>query len=193
MRTRHEEQVPLEEEFRVLWGNFKQFFLTEGIGIQWGVIGIVGNYLVSLFFYCSLNTRKLSVSKSRLATQKSVSTKRKFSFQTNTRIEELKRIKLKKQSEAKVKWAVNAYNDWRNEHLYNYQYDYAIYKADLNKLEKLEKANLQHTLCHFIPEVTKVKGEGLYPGKTLYQMVVAIQKYLKINKIFWKLVDGSEF
>ena len=52
--------------------------------------------------------------------------------------------------------------------------------------------NLNHALCRFIPEVTKSKGEGPYPGKTLYQMVVAIQKYLNINKINWKLVDSKD-
>ena len=60
-------------------------------------------------------------------------------------------------------------------------------------LESLTKENLQHSLCRFVPEVTKRKGDGLYPGKTLYQMIVAIQKYLWINKLKWKLVEGAEF
>ena len=50
---------------------------------------------------------------------KSVS-KGKFSFTTKTRIEELKRIWLKKPTEAKVNWAITAYTDWCNERLYNY-------------------------------------------------------------------------
>ena len=122
-----------------------------------------------------------------------MSTKRKFNFSTSARIEQLKQIQLKKKTEAKVKWAVSAYNDWRNNRLYNFQYDVGIYYADLNNLETLEKNNLQHALCHFLPEVTKVKGDGMYPGSTLYQMVVAIQKYLNINKINWKLIDDVEF
>ena len=77
--------------------------------------------------------------------------------------------------------------------MYNFQYDVGIYEADLNNLETLTKENLQHALCHFIPEVTKVKGDGPYPGRTLYEMIVAIQKYLKINKMNWKLVDADEF
>ena len=50
-------------------------------------------------------------------------------------------------------------------------------------------------MCRFIPEATKQSSEGPYPGKTLYQLVVAIQKYLNMNKIMWKLVDfkSSEF
>ena len=100
---------------------------------------------------------------------------------------------MKKKTEAKVNWAVTAYNDWRNERLHNFNYDVGIYYADLNTLETLEKSNLEHTLCRFIPEVTRVKGDGPYPGKMLYQMIVAIRKYLNINKINWKLFDGNDF
>ena len=102
-------------------------------------------------------------------------------------------MKLKDTTESKVNWAVSAYNDWRNKHLYNFQCNVGIYEADLNDMPNLTKENLQHALCHFIPEVTKVKGEGPYPGSTLYEMIVAIQKYLKINKIFWQFVDSFEF
>ena len=119
--------------------------------------------------------------------------KRKFKYSTETRIAELKQIRLKKKSESKVNWAVKAYNDWRNERFYNFNYNVGIYYADLNNLESLTSDNFEHAMCRFIPEVTKVMGEGPYPRKTLYQMVVAIQKYLNINKIMWKLVDGVNF
>ena len=33
----------------------------------------------------------------------------------------------------------------------------------------------------------------MYPAKTLYQMIVAIQKYLNVNKIPWKLIDSPQF
>ena len=70
--------------------------------------------------------------------------------------------------------------------MYNFNYNVGIYYAD----EELIKENLEHALCRFIPEVTKVKGDGPYQGKTLYQMIVAI---LNINKLNWKLIDGNEF
>ena len=38
-----------------------------------------------------------------------------------------------------------------------------------------------------------MKGEGLYPGRTLYQMVTAIQRYLVVNKLNWNLVYGPKF
>ena len=72
-----------------------------------------------------------------------------------------------------------------------FKYDPGIYFADLRNLETLEKHNLQHALCHFIPEVTKVRGDGPYPGTTLCQMIVSIQKYLSVNKIHWQLIEGK--
>ena len=90
-------------------------------------------------------------------------------------------------------WGVNAFNEWRDNRLKTFNYDYPIYMSDLNKLEQLEKSNFEYAMVRFIPEVTKSKGEGLYPGKTLYQMCVSIQKYLNINKINWKLVKGDGF
>ena len=38
-----------------------------------------------------------------------------------------------------------------------------------------------------------MKKEEPYPGPTLYQIIVAIQKYPNINKIMWKLIDDPEF
>ena len=46
---------------------------------------------------------------------------------------------------------------------------------------------LFHTRGH-----QKKTGEP-YPGATLYQMIVAIQKHLRINGIRWNLVYGAEF
>ena len=108
-------------------------------------------------------------------------------------IEELKQIKLKKKTESKVQWAVSSYIDWQTERLTNFQYNYAICNADLEKLDKLEKPNLNHALCRFIPEVTKKRGEGPFPDATLYQMIVGIQKFLTVNKLKWKLIDGDDF
>ena len=129
----------------------------------------------------------------RTATRKTVSKPHAFNFSSKERIWKLMEIKLKKSTESKVDWAVTAYNDWRRERLNNYNYDPAIYFADLENLENLSKENLQHALCRFIPEVTCKRGQGPFPGGTLYQMIVAIQKYLVTNKIKWKLVHGDDF
>lgn len=118
---------------------------------------------------------------------------RKFNFMSEEKIEELKQIRMKKKSERKLNWAVTAYIDWQNEHLEKFNYDVGIYYADLLDLESLTKENLQHALCRFIPEVTRKKGVGPFPGKTLYQMISAIQKYLWVNKVKWHLTEGDDF
>ena len=135
---------------------------------------------------------KLRSGQGRVAMNKSVS-KRKFDYALEERIQKLKQIKLKKSCESKLDWAVTAYCDWRNDRLERYDYDSAIYFADLLDLEKLQKDNLNHALCRFVSEVTRKRGTGPFPGATLYQMVVAIQKYLTVNKLKWKLIEGEEF
>ena len=145
-----------------------------------------------LCFYFRFNSRKKYGFRNRLALSKTVS-RRKFDFSTEERIKELQQIQLKKSVEAKCKWALTAYNDWRNERLKSYNYDYPIYAADINDLEHLEKENLLYALCRFVPEVTKTRGDGPYPGATLYQLISALQKYLWVNKINWELIEGSEF
>ena len=95
---------------------------------------------------------------------KSVSRMQKFSFMSLACTDQLKQIQLKNKTEFKVNLAVTTYNDWHNEHLYNFQYDVGIYEAALNEFPSLTKENLQHVLCHFIPEVATIKGEGPYPS-----------------------------
>ena len=61
----------------------------------------------------------------------------------------------------------------------------------MSDLPNLKKENLNHALCHFIPEVTKKEGEGPYPGCTLYQLVGAIQEFLNVKKIPWVIAEGK--
>ena len=135
-----------------------------------------------------MNSRKNGL---KLGLNSAVS-RRNFNFSTDARIEALKQIRLKKRSEKKMYWGVNAYNEWREERLRTFNYDYAIYMADLKNLETLEKENFEYAMVRFIPEVTKSKGKGPYPGRTLYQLCTSIQKYLNVNKIPWKIVKGNE-
>ena len=128
--------------------------------------------------------------RARMATRGTVS--RNFNVTSDERIKQLKQITLKPNSELKVNWGVNAYNDWRMYRLETFNYDYAIYNADLNDLPDLKKDNFCDALCRFVPEVTKKKGGGPYPGRTLYQMVSAIQKFLNVNKINWQIPEGKD-
>ena len=124
-----------------------------------------------------------------------MSRKQNFNVVSDAKIEELKLVKLKKKTESKMNWGVRTYTDWRNYRLETYNYDVGIYFADLGNLAELTKENFEYAMCRFIPEVTKQKGEGPYPGKTLYQLVVAIQKFLNLNKFNWRLIDmkSTEF
>ena len=90
-------------------------------------------------------------------------------------------------------WGVRAYQDWRKNKLaQNCSYDKDVTDANLEDLTTVTKQNLENALCIFIAEVTKVCGED-FPGKTLYQLSVSIQKYLNESGLMWKLVDGRDF
>ena len=95
---------------------------------------------------------------------KTVSTARKIRFLTSQKIRDLKQIKLKDHTGAKLNWAVNAYCDWRNVRL-SHCYNEGIFNANLENLNDIDRDSLCESLCYFIPEVTKVKGEGIYLAK----------------------------
>ena len=56
-----------------------------------------------------------------------------------------------------------------------------------------EKSTFEYSMCKLIAEVVKVKDGTDYPGATLYQLCVAIQKYLFSKGLYWKLIDGGNF
>ena len=85
--------------------------------------------------------RRFSGYKLGLGVAQTVS-RRKYNFATDDRIKKLKEIRLKKSSDSKCNWAVRAYNDWRDERLLSYNYDYPIWAADLKNLSSLTKENL---------------------------------------------------
>ena len=80
------------------------------------------------------------------------------------KIHDLKQMKMKQWTLSKVNWAVKAYNEWRDVCLSN-GYNELIFNANLSDLNNLEPSSLCESLCHFIPEVNKTKGEGMYPAK----------------------------
>ena len=105
---------------------------------------------------------------------------------------DLQKEKLKRKTESKMNWGVYAYNRWREARLkvVDYELDFVI--VDLNDLANIDKQSFILSMCYFIPEVVKQNDE-LYPGASLYQMCVAIQKFLNYNKIPWKIIEGGEF
>ena len=127
-----------------------------------------------------------------VGTRKAVS--RKFHSVSESQIMELKKVQMKKRSEYKMMWAVRAFNEWHSNRLNDIiNFDNKIFDANLADVEKLSKENFEYAMCRFIPEVRKLKSGDDYPGKTLYEMCVAIQKYVNLNGKKWKLVDGPDF
>ena len=72
-------------------------------------------------------------------------------------------------------------------------YDYRIFESNIKVCETLQKPQFEYSMSKFIAEVVKVKDGSDYPGATLYQMCIAIQKHLNINGVQWKLVEGDDF
>ena len=145
-----------------------------------------------LNFYYRLNSRKVGWKRSRVGTAKTVS--RKFHSVSEAQVMQLKKVQLKKRTEYKMMWGVRAYNEWRNNRLMDIEnFDNNIFDANLNEIGKLSKEKFEYAMCRFIPEVRKLKSGEDYPGKTLYEMCVSIQKYCNINGKKWKLVDGPDF
>ena len=56
---------------------------------------------------------------------------------------------------------MNAYTEWQDARFREGPYDINISNANLNDLSKITMTNLEYSMCRFIPEVTKSKGEGL--------------------------------
>ena len=127
----------------------------------------------------------------KIAAAKAV-TKRCFNFISSQKLAKLKEQKVKKKTQSKVNWGVTAFNQWRKARIDNGNCDSCSINTDLGDVNSLTKGNLIGALCYFVPEVTKKSGEP-YPGPTLYQLLIAIQKYLKLKKIDWNIVYGPEF
>ena len=111
--------------------------------------------------------------------KKTVNTIHKFKNIGEKKLDDLKKTKLRKRTEAKMLWAVRAYNDWHIVRLSDPQtFHCRILESDLNDVKSLRKAPFEYSMCKFIAEIVKVKDGSDCPGATLYQMCVSIQKFL---------------
>ncbi len=106
--------------------------------------------------------------------------------------EEMYALGMKKfagQTSKKICWVLHMYHTWRNQ--CNCNPDLHHIYADLDQPGSLRKPLLAFGVSRFVTEVTKVNGQD-FPPKTLYEMVMCIQMYLKSVGIFWKLLDDSD-
>ena len=118
---------------------------------------------------------------------------RMFNTVSEDKIRNMMKLTFQQRTEAKIKWAVKCYNDWREMRLSTFEYEEEIFNANINDFSSLKKDNLEYALCRFVCEVKKSREEGDNPGHTLYQMVCAIQNHLRKGNIMWKLVHGDDF
>ena len=58
-------------------------------------------------------------------------------------------------------------------------------------MSQMRKDDFEYSMCRFIVEVIKIKTGEDYPGHTLYQFCIAIQKYLFSKGLKWKLIEGD--
>ena len=83
-----------------------------------------------------------------------MSNARKIRFLTSQKIHELIQMKLKERTGAKLNWAVNAYSEWRNVRL-SHCYNDAIFNANLESLNDIDRDSFCEALCYFIPKLRK--------------------------------------
>ena len=101
-----------------------------------------------------------------------------FNIVSNEKITSMMQRKYPVRSEAKIKWAVKAYNEWRTMRLDRDECETEILHADIEDTFTLTEENFEFAMCRFICEVKKSKEDLDYPGCTLYQMTCAIQSHL---------------
>ena len=119
--------------------------------------------------------------------------KRNYNYVSDEKLKRMMECTFEVRSEAKIKWAVKAYRDWRNVKIDEDVCDMNVVFSDLDEPCTLAKDKFEAALCRFIVEVKKSKEDLDYPGRTLYQMACCIQNHLKKHGIMWKLVHGEEF
>ena len=106
-------------------------------------------------------------------------------------LDRLSRKTFAPETNKKITWVVKMYTDWRD--FRNYQVDpqNPIW-CDLNVKESINAQDLCFALTRFITEVRKVDGT-MFPGKTLYEIIVCVQMHLETMGFNYKLIDDPEF
>ena len=118
--------------------------------------------------------------------------KRNYNSISEDKIAKMMEVTYQQRTKAKIQWALKLYKDWCEMHLDKVDYNDKIYDADLDS-DTLSKENLSLHCVVFICKAKKSRDQGDFPGRTLHQIVCAIQNYLRKREINWKLVHSEEF
>ena len=119
--------------------------------------------------------------------------RRSYNVVSEEKISKMMELNFQQRTEAKIKWAVRCYNEWREMRLEEPNCDLRILESDINNLRAVSQDDFEFSLIRFICEVKKTRCEGDYPWNTLYQLVCALQNHLRKQEIAWKLVHGDQF
>ncbi len=117
-------------------------------------------------------------------------------FKQATSEDELSLLSIKSFAETtdkKITWAINMFKEWRMHRLRVGPYDTThgtLQWVNVDDSANLLKPHLCTALCCFLNETRREDGLE-FPGKTLYEILMCIQFFLK--GLFWKLIDDPEF
>ena len=144
-------------------------------------------------FHCSFNLKKAGGVMKSLLTAKTVSNLRRFKSVSDTKRNQLKTRLMKKRTFNKMQWAVNLFKEWCSARLSRPEtFDVKLLELDIDLVSTMTKERLCFALCRFVPEITKKDGSD-YPGKTLCEIIVAIQKHVNHKDLPWKLINDPAF
>ena len=112
---------------------------------------------------------------------------------TDEEIEELKCRKYTENTGKKIDWGCNAYNQWRETSIETSGVNCgkSIVEADLTKPNELQKRSLRNSLYKFISQIHKYNNED-YPPKSLKELIISIQMYLKTKRVEWHLLNEND-
>ena len=91
----------------------------------------------------------------------------------------------------KADWAVKLFESWKTWLKLQPNSNLELDALD-SDLKEMNETDLDKIIGMFVQQVRKRNGE-LYPGKTLYELVVSLQKHLEINQRHLSLIDRSDF
>ena len=80
---------------------------------------------------------------------------RKYNYVPKEKLTKMMEVTFQQRTEAKIKWAVKSYCDWRVVKLDSKDCPSEILYADICDTATLTKENLEFALCRFIVEVKK--------------------------------------
>ena len=90
----------------------------------------------------------------------------------------------------KVSWVRNMYNEWRDHR--NSTVGVSDIHCDLDNMSTVSVESFIFAMCRFITEVKKLDGSE-FPPKTLYDIVICVQFYLKTQGLMWKILSDDTF